>query len=397
MTYIVVDTENTLRNKGEESVGNFAASPFHPSNQIVYTGFKVEGANTVDILKYSLDGFDDAFNPAVTDDIIVGHNIGHDLQYFILRQSEKAARGMLDWLKKGRIWDTMIAEYILSGQQHKMWSLDKCSGKYGGTLKNDRIKQYWNDGVETEDIPDDELREYLEYDVENTETVFLRQLQEAVDMDMLPLIWDMMDARLATIMMEIDGMHFDRDAAHREICSLEISVMSVKGRVQQFILSFYPSDYFNEYQKLNISQKVLHPIFFGGDVEYFVKESGGVYKGGQKKGQPKLKKVSKTVTFDEFPIDITAGLTKGKNGMYSLDEKALRSINSKLIAGSKAQGFVEDLLTLRELEKDLQMLKSFDSLVWHDSKIHAQYNHAITETGRLSCANPNLQQVPREE
>jgi DNA polymerase-1 len=59
--------------------------------------------------------------------------------------------------------------------------------------------------------------------------------------------------------------------------------------------------------------------------------------------------------------------------------------------------FVDDLLKVREIEKLLGYYQKWKELVKKDGRIHAQYNadQARIRTGRLSCSNPNLQQVPR--
>ena len=211
MSYLVFDTENTVRNKGEESIGSFKANPYHPDNRIVYTGWKLENMRGDVTIPPKWGAISISTRSDI--DIIVGHNIGHDIAYIL---KSKFSADLFEWIKTGHIWDTMFAEYLLSGQQVQMPSLDYCAEKYGGTLKDDKIKEYWNDGVETEDIPDEELKDYLKGDVENTERVFLCQVQEAVERGIMPWMWAQMDARLATIMMEFDGMYFDTIEANEQ-------------------------------------------------------------------------------------------------------------------------------------------------------------------------------------
>lgn len=79
---------------------------------------------------------------------------------------------------------------------------------------------------------------------------------------------------------------------------------------------------------------------------------------------------------------------KGKTGA-STDEETLKSL-------SKEHPLPNLILKYRELSKIkttyLQgLLNSIDP---RDSKIHATFNQTITQTGRLSCSNPNLQTIP---
>jgi DNA polymerase I-like protein with 3'-5' exonuclease and polymerase domains len=410
MRYCVIDTETTLKNKGEESVGDFKANPHHPDNKIVYFASKIEGPEDV-IISSKFPRMHTSKPREI--DILVGHNIGFDILYLLKGGMFINLIGsLLDWLKKGQIWDTMIVEYLLTGQEEKMASLDKCAIKYGGTLKDEKIQQYWEDGVETEDIPDEELKEYLKTDVENTHLIFLSQLDRATELNMLPLIWTQMDARLATIMMELDGMYFDKEEAARQVESIEDSVGTLSGDIAKLLIEAYPEQYFTILDgKISFSQKVLHPYLFGGTIDWYEEKQEGEYKSGIKKGKPKYVKERKYFSmpalFDPTKI---SGLRKGKTGMYSLDEDSLKRILNTFHPSTiystiklNCRELLQKLLLLRELEKESQMLISLTELAWPiagDSLaiggiIHPSYNHAITETGRLSCSKPNLQQITR--
>jgi len=167
MTYLVLDLETSIKNRGEEAIGGMKASPWYSLNKIVMMGGLVEEDDAVKIKKYpALD------TPLRRDaDIIIGHNIKFDCHY-LMRDSED----FRDALVKLQIWDTQLAEYILSGQTMLYPSLDQCSEKYGGVLKDDAIKEYWDNDIDTEDIPEEQLQEYLVHDVENTHLVFPRIL-----------------------------------------------------------------------------------------------------------------------------------------------------------------------------------------------------------------------------
>ena len=36
--YVVIDLETSIKNRGEEAIGDFKASPYHPDNKIVAVG-----------------------------------------------------------------------------------------------------------------------------------------------------------------------------------------------------------------------------------------------------------------------------------------------------------------------------------------------------------------------
>ena len=117
--------------------------------------------------------------------------------------------------------------------------------------------------------------------------------------------------------------------------------------------------------------------------------------------------MKKTLKVKKMPMIIEPAwipsLEKGKNGMYSLDESALKSIIS-YITTRLLRGFhsvyefnireaLSLILNIREKKKQAEMYQSFIDLIWPGNILHPKFNHARTETGRLSCAEPNVQQA----
>lgn len=83
----------------------------------------------------------------------------------------------------------------------------------------------------------------------------------------------------------------------------------------------------------------------------------------------------------------TQGIKKGKTGFYSTDKESL-SKNAGL------HPLVDLLLEYRRLTKlNTSFLKPLPKLQ-RCNRIHPTFNNCRTVTGRLSCDNPNLQQIP---
>ena len=381
-TYLVLDLETSIKNRGSESIGSMKASPWYPLNKIVMAGSLKESGSAVTIKEYpNLD------DPAIPEsiDIIIGHNIKFDCHY-MMRDSES----FRDALVRLQIWDTQLAEYILSGQTMLYPSLDQCSEKYGGVLKDDRIKEYWEDGVDTEDIPEEQLQEYLVHDVENTHLVFLAQLEKAVKMDMLPLIKSQMKALKATIEMEYNGMHFDSEVAEMHSDLLRDDLTDVEARVYAYMEGCGIQGA-NPHSGVHVGL-----LLFGGvqtvkeykpykdeDGEWVVLKSDG--KSG-KKGDKRLKKQDVNT--------LIAGKYMGKgsetaSGKWKVDDETL----------GKLKGFVvEDIQQMRTLKKDISTYyEGYSKLVWPDGVIHHSLNHCATATGRLSSTKPNFQNVTSSE
>jgi DNA polymerase I-like protein with 3'-5' exonuclease and polymerase domains len=198
---IVIDLETTIRCP----VGNSSGNPMWLGNKIVAAGFHKVGAGGPPAVVYQKEGVDPSVLRTVlrSANLAIGHNIKFDLLY-IYRQCDE---------QLPRIWDTQLAEYLLSAQKHLYASLDELTAAYLGDhrLKDDEIKAMWKAGVQTEDIPKEKLVPYLEGDVINTEDIFLKQWELAEQLDLLPLMFTQMDALRATIEMNRNGMTVDWD------------------------------------------------------------------------------------------------------------------------------------------------------------------------------------------
>lgn len=93
------------------------------------------------------------------------------------------------------------------------------------------------------------------------------------------------------------------------------------------------------------------------------------------------------VLFDHLKLDAKA--KKSKTGAYSTGEDILLALKDR-------HPVVGKILEYRELKK---LISTYVSTLPgyirpSDGKIHAQYNQTVTATGRLSCSNPNLQNLP---
>ena len=379
MTGSVIDLETSIKNRGAEAVGGMKASPFHPDNKAVWFGsLSIRGKNAVTASTTII--------PAYTLEYIVGHNIKFDLLY--LKREEEWD----EWLKTGLVWDTMIVEYLLSGQQAKFASLDKLSEKYGGELKDSRIKEYWDNNVDTEDIPEDEIVPYLEGDLKNTEIVFLKQYEKAKNLGMLPLITSQMEALLAITEMEYNGMRVDMEKLYnmrQEVKRDYDNSREVLIEAMEKVFIRDPNPDSNDHMSL---------FFFGGVQK--VKEDRPcydddgkpiVYKTGKRKGQVKHKKVEVSVSVGR-QITPSKDWESKKRGFWKTNNEVLTYIADNLSA-STAGDWAKKVLEYRELSKDLTTY--YDGLAkhwWpHDGCIHGQLNQCQTDTGRLSSSKPNMQ------
>lgn len=353
---LVVDLETTIRCP----VGNSSGNPMWRGNKVIAWGTSIVGGKSG--YKYDKDGLDltPLRNLCDTASLVIGHNVKFDLLYIYRDTSNTLPR----------IWDTQLAAYLLSGQRHLYASLDELTKEYIGAhaLKDDKIKAYWKSGMDTPDIPREELMDYLKGDVENTVTIFEQQWAEAEGLDILPLMLTQMDALRATIEMNRNGMRVDWMYVHAQRDFYDIMLKSAQEAVAE------------EAPDLDTaSPKQLSLYFFGGDEKYKEKVDDGFYKNGKPK--------TKTVESIRRVVGKYAPAGElGKGGYYSTDDAVLK----ELAAGGDT--VAQQLLTIRECSKIKDTYyEGLIGLRFPDDNIYPNLNHCATKTGRLSATNPNLQ------
>lgn len=389
MGVCTVDLETTMKNIGEGSVGKMKSSPFYRDNRIVAHGVNL--FNTTNTWYETTPPYADILNNS---EVLVAHNMQFDLKYLLRDHKEL----FLEWLADGKLWCTMIAEYILSGMTHKFPSLNELSAKYGGSQKADKIKEYWEAGFDTDEIPEDDLVDYLVDDVDNTKIVYEGQLALAKKLGMMKVIELHMEMLLGVILMEFNGCKFDiafsRSESKRLQKMYDENYVILINKFREFFIE-------DVWEKLNPeSGDQLSLVLFGGQYfhdgkeEVFDEETGEPYrfKSGLKKGQIKTRRVKLTKEITGFGIKPDPKWKLKKEGFYSVDEETIKTL---LIGaeGSKKQ-FLDAVLLSRTLAKDNGTYHSgFSTLVYEDGFIHHNLNTSKTNTGRLSSSSPNMQNL----
>lgn len=394
MKIITIDAETSLHN---DEVGSFKASPFSEKNWIVYFGrhaFDVEEEAWHSLVNTGLSALKPSdMRIAVTPDtpgsyILVGHNIKFDLLHLCNPNNDYSA----EWRRLVNdprlvIWDTMVAEFRLNGQMEPNPSLDSCCEKRGWELKDSRIKEYWNNGVSTEDIPEEEILPYLAHDVQSTSRLFLDQVKQATEKRMMPLLRVEMDAVLATTIMELNGVHFDKRGA--EIALNDRMLPALEATRSKLVVDIMRMEGLREEAVNPDSNVFLKAWLYGGTYKYkyrtVMKDDDGevvVFKSGKRKGEPRPKVIEDVLALE--------GVAPAK--LKDVSEDSLRKLLANRALHPQLKPVLEDLLGYRDLGKQAKTYyKGYAELTWPDGYIHPNLNHAVTNTARLSCSAPNLQ------
>lgn len=368
--FVAIDVETTLN--GNEDVG--LAHPMHSENRVVAWGIHKDIPYYSPQTTYTEMVFEALVTACDSSNVICGHNLAFDLMYLYRNPVlKRTLQGM-------KIWDTQLAEYILSAQQTKWSSLDELSIKYGLPVKDDTIKKYFQAGLGSDKIPKEELIPYLEQDVTNTLAIANMQWKRAVDQDQLTLILSQMEALHATTDMQFNGLHIDRKALDDYTLVVVNEYVEVKLNLEELATGHVDD--------IN-SPKQWSQFFFGGTKKVKVKEEVGFYKNGK----VKTKLMDKEIKLEPF-IKYTPDPDKvsGKTGQVSVDDSVLSDM-LKHTFDKKAIAIIEALLKYRELSKQLSTYVQGLSKHIIGDFIHGKLNHTATVTGRLSSTNPNLQNI----
>lgn len=446
----VLDIETT---RSELANGKFNGMPYLSSNTLVSLGFR----NHQEVGYYFFD------HPESTQDalanhkavqevldkttLLVGHNIKFDLQWI----KEAGFR------YEGRIYDTMIFEYLKAKGFKQPLSLAEVANRRNLPAKGDILKQYFKDGKNTNDVPMSELEEYGRSDVDITWALFWEQVKEAKQDPEMAKLCNMIrlsnDACYVLTEMERAGCAIDMEALKQIEDDYRDELTRLENVLMDIVLEVMG------HTKINLnSPEHLSWVIYSRRVLDKDAWAEAFNIGSEERGAVKKKKRAthmsdsmfrKTVNeLSEKLIKTTAeqcstcegsgyvqlytikGLPrKRKNICKTCDKKGYIFINRTEYAGLKLKakgptwcasgGFKCDGDTIEELLKEdltdtarmfLEAVSRYNSVSTYltsfvegikngtiNGLLHTNFNQCIVTTGRLSSSNPNLQNMPRDK
>jgi DNA polymerase-1 len=372
---LTIDTEQTIQFNGD---------PFYGPNKLVcvsYYGNKA-GSGVLPIeygnrpyggeLAY-LDGL------IQRADLLVGFNLKRDLH----------------WLKRYGInipykpvYCVQLTEFILGNQREVYPALDDVSVRYGLGNKLDYVRiNYWERGINTDQVPWNILEEYALDDAVKTHRLYEAQkiLIEKRSKAFQELIRLEMEDLLILQNMEWNGFKYDYEGSRLAQQQLEQELKQIDLHLHSLV----DCDYINWN-----SGDQLSAVLFGGKIKHEWKEEDGVFKSGNHTGEPRYKWFSKIY---EFPRLVEPLRKLKKEGVFSTDEDTLNNLKTKGLS----KKIVELILRRSKLEKLLgTYIKGIpdriEEMEWADHIVHGKYNQTVAVTGRLSSSEPNLQNNPPE-
>lgn len=376
MSYLVLDVETTISNKG---------NPFDKSNKLCMVGMLAAEEMAIFDIEYSVDPYKESLDRiqlAVDKcDVLVGFNIKFDLHWL--------RRYGINFTGK-RIWDCQLVEYVLSNQENSYPSLNATAEYYELGSKLDEVKEnYWKNGIDTDKVPKDILTEYLKQDVELTEKVMYKQMERLNQLPHLKRLVSLHNQDLLVLEdMEYNGMSYDYGKSKILGDELELQIDKLNNRLTNYhsYANFNPN-----------SGEHLSAFLYGGNIKERFQRPIGHFKTGSRTGEVKYRWEERDKEFTRR-INPLPNTELKKEGFFSTNEETLRKLKPKTNEG---KDILKIILARASMQKRMTTYyhgvpQLIDEMSWEKNKIHGQLNQCRTRTGRLSSSSPNLQNFDGE-
>ena len=287
-----------------------------------------------------------------------------------------------------RIWDCQLVDFMLSGQTESYPSMNSMAEKYGLPLKPDIKTTYWENGIDTKDIPFQEIYLYLqEHDLPTTKALYdiQKKLVDAKSKQFQRLVSLMNQDLLVLQDIEYNGFYFDEEACKNKSVELQKIINELRMELH---------DYHNIEEFNTESGDHLSALLYGGTIVIPSRELVGTYKTGDRKGEDKYGWKDNSYSLPRLFNPLPRTELK-KDGYWATGEDILKQLKCKDKAGKRV---IEVILTLAKLEKIVGtyyngLPKLRDTMHWPINILHGNLNQVTARTGRLSSTKPNLQNI----
>ena len=422
--------------------GGYDPSPFHEDNILVSVGINDDYYFTNHSERIDVGCASKIQSVLNKTTLLVGHNIKFDLMWLL----------EAGFKYNGRVYDTMLGEYILNRGIRKSLTLEMCCRRRKIGSKDSAIKEWTDRGISFQNIPKDVVEEYGRIDVQITRRLFDSQMADfrlPKNKDLLMTAKMMNEFLVVLSDMEINGININLDELNKvekeyraEFAYLKQKIdkivykqmgdtkinLSSPEQLSWLIYSMKPKDkknwakIFNVGVDKNTGKNKRRPNYSRQQFRNLVADNTevihrtvaeqcigchgkGVIKKIKKDGSP-FKNYTKCSDCDGdgyiyTPMAKVAGFRQRPRSVYDVSESGFRTdkITLNKIA-AEAEGefkeFIDAVVRHNAVDTYLNTfvegLKSFTN---EKGFLHPKFMQAVTATGRLSSRDPNFQNQPR--
>lgn len=365
------------------------AHPYDLRNKACNLGFKnlTTGETKIWKLEYDSEPYGHHLKEIQTildkTTILIGANAKYDLAWFNrygLRLSHLC-----------RIFDVQLAYYIITNQQHQYPSLDDIAEHFKVAKKLDVVKEeYWNKGLDTDEVPYEILTEYLKQDLEVTAQAYLslKEQLKILSYEMNQLIKMSMLDLVVLSDIEKNGILLDLNKSIKKGDDIVVKIDKIDG----WLCRIFGMDWFNPNSGDHLS------VFLYGGTLYVdgYEDYEFTYKDGRTITKTRKAKIPYSNKGLFKPLE---GSELAKAGFYATNEGTLVAIQ-RTVKGEHKK-IIDVLLHRAKLEKLRGtyyhgLPKRVDEMGWTDNIIHSSFNQCTTVSGRLSSTKPNVQNMAKE-
>ena len=424
---LTLDVENTVTHRG----GKLHLDPFEADNKLVMVGCLTDTGKEY-LYRDDFTGVQELLDEAT---VLIGHNIVHDLLWL----------WECGFTYDGTVFDTMLGEYILQRGQKEPLSLEACAIRHDlDTKKQDTMKEYFKNHTSVDEIPHEELADYLSADLKATQQLsdsIYRRLNTTDNASLMETVLFTNQVAITLAKIYQRGFTVDTDALDGVRIQFEQEKQDIEKRLNKQVKELMGDTPINlnspeQMSWVIYSRKPLDKTMWANSFTPYMDttdykqmvatKSTIVYKTNAEQCNPcsgtgYIRKVRKdgtpfarptkcdscdSVGYLFIPDKMVVGGLKFNapnakwvsNNGFSVNKTNLGTLYTmaKHKKMTSAMNFLSDLQRLSALDTYLSsFVEGIQTHIKPDGKLHVRLLQHRTATGRFSGADPNMQNMPR--
>lgn len=302
----------------------------------------------------------------------IGHNLSFDLPWLI-------ERGLHFYT--GQIYDTMETELtLIKGTSHSVSLQNTVNRRLNIDTFDKGITKEFTFMNRNDPFFEDRHIEYAAKDIIYLEDVRTQQENYLAKYGQQELTAYNNDMVVVTSYMKVAGMYVDKDQwmklYYDNLRKADLLEIELDEELNKLGLK----------QKKRVKQRTLQTDILGGTIDVVNKNTNNI----NYSSPVQIVDIFRSI---KQPIPKSAKEDKNSIGTPTLQQYLIDRPDTPL------KSFIEKLITYKDLSKKCNAFgKSWlEDFVDQDSRVRAQFKINRTTTGRLSCSDPNLQQIPADQ